>query len=138
MSRIYLNFSGFNPDWNTERLTPSVDYVAFKKDNLIISIGCCGWSEYGIEDETEYDARFKDLEVKIKDTKKEEWTDYEEMNEKHFLLLQDAVLYEVGVWNPGPENNRNYPGKKLAVEIDFCESIKKFETEEFEIMEYGE
>ncbi|MCR5396563.1 MAG: hypothetical protein K6E64_03745 [Lachnospiraceae bacterium] len=137
MSRAYFSFKTNLPDWSKDIATPNVDYFAFHKDDLTISVGCCGWSEFGVTNGI-YEGRFTDLEMAIEANDGETIQEWEPMTEENFKLLEGAEMYEIGIYIPEVEYSNPIKGKELSLEIEFGELSWKFKMSDMPIEEIGD
>lgn len=137
MSRAFFAFKTNLPDYSKEIATPNVDYFAFHKGNLNISVGCCGWSEYGVTNGI-YEGKFTDLDMSIDTNDGETLQEWQPMTEENFKLLEGAELYEIGVYIPEVEYSNPIKGKELSLEIEFGELSWKFEMIDMPIEETGD
>ncbi len=138
MSRAYFGFKTNLPDWSKDIATPNVDYFAFHKGDLTISVGCCGWSEFGVTNGI-YEGRFTDLEMSIETSDGETVQEWQPMTEENFKLLVGAEMYEIGLYVPEEvEYSNSIKGKDLSLRVEFGSLLWKFNMNDMQIEEYGD
>lgn len=135
----YFSFFTNLPEYDALIPSAQLDYIAFKKGDMIISIGCNWESEYGVSKHI-YSGRYKGLEIAIETPEKVVF-DWREMNEADLRYLDGATVYEIGMYVPDDCAPKGYfptkiKNKNLSLEIVSGKKTIKYQVKRINTISY--